>query len=38
MMSMEVLKRLLAPAFFLLVFLLPAVYVADASLAHHLSD
>jgi len=32
MMSMEALKRLMAPAFFLLVFLLLAVYVDDAIL------
>jgi hypothetical protein len=32
MMSMEALKRLLAPAFFLLVFLLPAVYLDEAIL------
>jgi hypothetical protein len=32
MMSMEALKRLMAPAFFLLVFLLPAIYVDDAIL------
>jgi hypothetical protein len=31
-MSMEALKRLMAPAFFLVVFLLPALYVDDASL------
>jgi hypothetical protein len=32
MMSMEALKQLLAPAFFLLVFLLPAVYLDEAIL------
>ena len=31
-MSMEALKRLMAPAFFLVAFLLPALYVDDASL------
>jgi small-conductance mechanosensitive channel/CRP-like cAMP-binding protein len=31
-MSMEALKRLMAPAFFLLVFLLPALYVDEAIL------
>ena len=32
MISMGGLRRLLAPAFFLLVFLLPAVYVDEAIL------
>ena len=31
-MSMEALKRLMVPAFFLVAFLLPALYVDDSSL------